>query len=98
MWADVGSYGNNGNGFFSAMVDASQAMHKRPFQNSIASFVPFLSGAVLTIVGTLLSLTWLSSTISFVFIIPFVCCLTMITFFDYYGIARYDARCYYNLK
>lgn len=87
-----------GSNFRVAMSSASQAINKNTWQNLFVGLIPFLISAILSIFGTWLNILWLTNIISMLLILPFMCVLVMIIFFNHYGITRYDTRPYYNLK
>ena len=78
--------------------NAFNNISRHKWSSIFVSTFPFLIGVVLTVLGELCNIVWLSNIVSLLFIIPYVCILGMVDFFDYYNMPRYDNRQYYNLR
>ena len=75
-----------------ALSNAGLIFHKHAFQNICTSFLPFLFTSILTILGCLLNVVWLSNFICVLIVLPFVCIFALTLFFDYYGMERQDTK------
>lgn len=87
-----------GSPFSSAIGTAFNAIKKNTAKILWATLLPFAFAIVLTLLGAWLNLVWLSNLLSLFVMIPYMCVLVMIVFFDYYDLPRYDTRPYYSLK
>lgn len=75
-----------------ALANAGLIFHKHTFHTVCTSFLPFLLASVLTIVGCLLGVVWLSNFVSVLIVLPFSCVFVLTVFFDYYGLERRDIK------
>lgn len=75
--------------------NASIALSKDILDTWVCSLLPFVVMILLTIVGTFLGITILTNILSMLVMIPWLVIYSMIRFFDYYNITRYDNRKYY---
>ena len=87
-----------GSPFTVAISNAFNSFSRHRFKSLILAVFPFLIAIALTVVGALLKIAWLSNIISLLFLIPYICILGMMNFFEFYDMPRYDNRKYYNLK
>lgn len=87
-----------GSPFSVAISNAFDCWSRHRFKNVFFAIFPFLVIIVLTVLGCLIGITWLTNIISLLFLIPYICILGMINFFEHYDMPRYDNRKYYNLK
>ncbi len=87
-----------GSPFVSAMGTAFNALKKNTFKIFVATLLPFILAIGLSLLGIWLNVVWLSNILSLFVMIPYICVLVMIVFFEYYDLVRYDTRPYYSLK
>ena len=87
-----------GSPFSVALSNSFANFSRKRFQKMLVAMFPFAVGIVLTVLGALLHVVWLSNILSLLFIIPYVCVFGMTSFFEFYDMPRYDNRKYYNLK
>jgi len=84
-----------------AMSNVFNSYSRHKWSSLIVAMFPFAVGIVFTVLGLLTGavwVVWIANIISMLFVIPYVCILGMVDFFDYYNMPRYDNRQYYNLR
>lgn len=87
-----------GSPFTVATSNAFNCFSRHKFRQFLLNIFPFVVGIVLTVIGALVGVVWLTNIISILLLLPYICILAMMNFFEFYDMPRYDNRKYYNLK